>query len=60
MRVIIKRCSDPFYWYADKIGCEWNVRRDCGDEYIVRASDGFLNIIKKKDCEVIENEDRRK
>lgn len=49
-------CSNSSYWYAGKVG---QVFRHMGfdleaGEFITRASDGYINIIKAVDAEVVD------
>jgi hypothetical protein len=41
------------YWYHNQIHEVYRVLRIADGEYIVRADDGFLNIIKPEDCEIV-------
>lgn len=51
MKVKILKCSHGG-WYRDLVGSTWEVYEDCGEEYKCRASDGYINFILKKDCEL--------
>lgn len=53
MKVKITKCSDWMYWYHNQINEIYTVLRIEGDDLIVRADDGFLNVLKSKDCEII-------
>lgn len=55
MLIKIIKCSDPLMWYNSHIGGEFDAYRLSGDEYLVRAPDGYSNIIKVSDCELKEN-----
>jgi hypothetical protein len=59
MRVRIINASDKAYWYAHNIGDVYNVKflDATSGEYIVRASDGYINIIKQQDCEIVREND---
>ena len=56
MKVKIVKCSNWMYWYHNKIHETYRVVRAYDDGYIVRADDGFLNVIKPEDCDIV-NED---
>lgn len=55
MHVIVRKSSDPAYWYSRNIGAVFKVLflDSKSEEYVVRDYDGFLNIIKEQDCEVV-------
>lgn len=53
MKVKITNCTDPMLWYADHIGNDYEVSIETRDYYVVIASDGFNNIIYKKDAQII-------
>jgi len=56
MKVKITKCNDRMMWYSSHVGEIYDVHRDCSKdtgEYIVRASDGYLNIIRFQDCIVV-------
>lgn len=59
MQVRVTKASDTLYWYAHHIGCLFNVKfLDAkAGEYIVRAPDGYINIIKEHDCEAVKEYD---
>ena len=56
MKVKVLRCYDPMLWYYDSIGESYSVYGfdTITNEYVVRDSEGLLNIIKDKDCEVVQ------
>lgn len=52
MKVKVKKCSKPEWWYNKKIGQEFNVIDCIDNDYIVKS--GLYNgVISKEDCEVI-------
>lgn len=51
--VRIKRCSDPLLWYSNRLEKEYKVVRDYPNEYIVRDNQCHLNIIYKRDADVV-------
>ena len=56
MKVKITKCSDSLMWYSKHIGETYHVIKDYSkesNEYLVRASDGYLNIIRVYDCEIV-------
>ena len=53
-KVKITDCSDPFYWYANKIGEVVEVFSEEIDCYWTRADGGYSNFILKGDC-MVEN-----
>lgn len=55
MLIKITKCCDPMLWYNSHIGEEFATIRLSGEEYLVRASDGYLNIVKIGDCQIIES-----
>lgn len=59
MKIKITDCSDCMYWYRDKIGKIFLVRRKDTDRYWCREDNefGFLNFVLFKDCEVLKEED---
>lgn len=52
-KILVKKCDDPQMWYAQKIGQEVVFLGEDTDEYISREDAGFINIVKKKDAEII-------
>ena len=52
-KVLITSCPDKLRWYSSYVGHTWDVISDEGIEYKVRAADGYINFILKKDCEVL-------
>ncbi len=49
----IIKCSIPSAWYMNHIGKRFKLKREDRDFYIVIASDGYSNIVKKSDGVVI-------
>jgi len=56
MRVKIKKCSDPLYWYHGFIGREFTVLWIDESGYWTREPSGYTNVIKDTDAEEINNE----
>ena len=56
MLIKIIKCSDVLFWYNSYIGSTFEAYREYKDQYLARAPDGYSNIIKKIDCEVVQNE----
>jgi hypothetical protein len=54
--LLIKRCSDPMRWYADKIGQRVPYIGSEGDHYEYRSIDtgGYINFVLKEDAEVVD------
>jgi len=50
----ITSCSDPLMWYADKVGKCVPFLKEYDDYYMSREDEGFANIVKLQDAEVIE------
>jgi hypothetical protein len=46
-------CRDSLLWYSSSIGKAFIAYREYGDSYLVRAIDGFSNIVYKCDCEIL-------
>lgn len=59
MKIRVVKASDAFYWYASKIGQEFEVEyltKDSGVAYCwVRSGDSYntINFIKADDCDEI-------
>ena len=57
-KIRIEKCNDARKWYADQIGKEFKVLSHYyGEEYKVRATDGYLNFVSEEDATLIEVED---
>ena len=56
-RIRIDKCNDTRKWYADQIGKEFPLISHYGEEYKVRAADGYLNFVLEEDATLIEFED---
>lgn len=52
-KILIKQCSHPLMWYADKVGQEVVYVKEYGREYISREDLGLTNTVLKKDGEII-------
>lgn len=56
MKVKVKKCSNPIWWYAGMIGQEFDVVNELKDDYEVsRGERGVSYLILKEDCEEISN-----
>ena len=53
MMLKIIKCSDSLLWYKDLVGQTVPLIREYDDCYMSREPDGFANIVKKDDAEVI-------
>lgn len=64
MKVKIIKCSNPSWWYVDKIGREIEVEKryylipedEEKDSFLVK---GGIGVIQKSDCQVIEDSQNR-
>lgn len=54
MKLLIIKCSDSMFWYANKIGQEVEFIREESDCYLSKEDAGFINIVKKEDA-IIKN-----
>ena len=52
MKVRITKCSNIVYWYADRIGYEFEIR-DTGEQVYYVEYKGVERGVDKEDCEVI-------
>ena len=52
----ITNCSDTMMWYRGFVGETFPVFGEEADYYISREKGGYVNIVKKCDAELIENE----
>jgi hypothetical protein len=50
----IIKSSDPHYWYTPLIGQMVPFLREYDDCYMSREPEGFANIVRKEDAEIIE------
>ena len=53
MIVSVERASDPKVWYATEVGKVFEVIVKAKHEYVVRDTEGYLNIIFKEDAKEI-------
>ncbi len=53
MMLKIIKCSDPLFWYCKLVGQILPLVREYDDCYMSREPDGFANIVRKEDAEVI-------
>ena len=53
MLVLIESCRDPHLWYADHIGERFSIFEQDRDTYLVRAPDGYTNVVWKEDGKVV-------
>ena len=56
MKVKISKCPDPEYWYRESIGKIFEVDSYDPDYYTLLKSNKMTGIIKKEDCEIIEEQ----
>ena len=52
--VLIKKSSNPLFWYSNMIGQQVPLLREESDVYICREPSGYTNIVKKTDGERID------
>ena len=52
-QLLIRQCPDPLMWYAGKIGKLVPLIRIDTDFYISREPNGYSNIVKKEDAEIV-------
>ncbi len=53
MTLKIIKCSDPHLWYADRVGEELPLIREYSDCFMSREPEGYMNVIRKSDAEVV-------
>lgn len=53
MRIKIVGCRDTQMWYKNHIGLVCGVIGEDSKDYVVRQPEGYTNIVKKSDAEVI-------
>lgn len=53
MIVSVERASDPKVWYATEVGKVFEVIVKAKHEYVVRDTEGYLNVIFKEDAKEI-------
>lgn len=49
MLVRVESCRDAHLWYADHIGEVFSLFEEDRDSYLVRAPDGYTNVIWRED-----------
>lgn len=54
MRIKITKCHDDLLWYDQYVGWVFDSYRQYEDSFLVRAIDGFSNIVYKCDAEILE------
>lgn len=52
----IIKCSDSMLWYAKLIGKTVEFIREIDEGYLSREPSGYINIVRKKDAELINEE----
>lgn len=57
MKIKIIKVSDSLLWYNNKIGQVFTPYREYPESYLVRATDGYSNIVYKTDSEIILKEE---
>lgn len=55
MTIKIIKCNDKLMWYSSMLGSTLYVVREDEDYFWCREPDGYLNIVKKEDAEVLDN-----
>jgi hypothetical protein len=59
MKIKIIKCSDSMMWYCKHVNETYDVIKDYSkesNEYLVRDAYGYLNIVRQKDCVVVEEQ----
>lgn len=59
MKIKITKYSDSMMWYCKHVGETYDVLRDYSkesNEYLVRDAYGYLNIVRPRDCEVVDEQ----
>lgn len=57
-RIRIIKASSPEFWYAMKIGQEFQVLSEKKDSYRVNVGDPAAHYVAKRDCEIVNTEQR--
>ncbi len=52
-KILILGCEDPLMWYASFVGETVPYVREEKDHFISREPDGYVNIVKKSDAEIV-------
>lgn len=55
-KLLIKKCSDPQFWYAGLVGKQVELLREDSEGYWSREPAGHTNIVRREDAEVINDE----
>ncbi|SDE93707.1 hypothetical protein [Sporomusa acidovorans] len=58
IRIRIIRASSPDFWYAKKIGQEFQVLSETKDSYRVNVGDPAAHYVAKRDCETVSTDQR--
>jgi hypothetical protein len=56
--VEVTSCLNPIYWYNKSLYKRYVVVREVEEGYIVRADDGYLNVILAADAQTIEDDEQ--
>lgn len=54
--LLIKKCSDPQLWYAELVGQKVELLREDSEGYWSREPAGYLNVVRREDAEVVDDE----
>ncbi|WP_339615231.1 hypothetical protein [uncultured Gilvimarinus sp.] len=54
--LLIKKCSDPQYWYADLVGTHVPFIREDAFGYVSREPAGYTNFVRRDDAVIQNNE----
>lgn len=57
--LLITGCSDSLLWYSNMVGQTVPLLREYPDCYMSREPEGYANIIKKYDAEIVEHTNER-
>jgi hypothetical protein len=55
-KIFIKKCSDAMLWYAGLVGQTLEYVREDSEGYWSREPAGYLNVVRRKDAEVVTDE----
>ena len=56
MKIKITQCSDPSYWYADKIGQEFEVIHKASNTFLVKSTPTSEGSVFITDCQDVNEE----
>lgn len=56
MKIKIIKCGSPMLWYYRHVGKTFRLLREDDEGYWTRQPEGYLNVVRKQDAEIIEND----